>query len=119
MTRTNRQTRPTRTDSTTDRTPTTMREVSHTNPHGDPSVTNRPFQRGPVVAADGGRRGARDEEPDAEESRAEETHEDEESDDADATPMRDVDHTPPYGDGEEVDRVFERGGSEEPVESEE
>lgn len=80
-----------------------MREVSHTNPHGDPSVTNRPFQRGPVVAADGGRRGARDEE----------------SDDADATPMKDVDHTPPYGDGEEVDRVFERGGSEEPVESEE
>jgi len=84
-----------------------MSEVSHTNPHGDPSVTNRPFQRGPVVAADGGRRGARDE--------------DDESDDeeADATPMRDVDHTPPYGDGEEVDRVFERGGSEEPVETEE
>ncbi len=82
-----------------------MGEVSHTNPHGDPSVTNRPFQRGPVVAADGGRRDARDD--------------DEESSEATATPMRDVDHTPPYGDGEEVDRVFERGASEEPVESEE
>ncbi|UPW00246.1 hypothetical protein M0R88_17260 [Halorussus gelatinilyticus] len=92
------------TDDTDDETP--MRDVSHTHPHAARGTVNRPFQRGPVVAADGGEREAYDadaREEDDEESRADR--------------MKDVAHTPPYGEG--ADRVFERGGEREPVESEE
>ncbi|WP_321112736.1 hypothetical protein [Halorussus salinisoli] len=97
-------------DPITDREPTTMGEVSHTHPHADRGTVNRPFERGPVVAADGGRREAYD--ADAREEEQEEDDGDHEHD-----RMKDVNHTPPHGDG--VDRVFERGRENEAVESEE
>nr|WP_128478460.1 hypothetical protein [Halorussus pelagicus] len=90
-----------------------MGAVSHTHPHADRGTVNRPFQRGPIVAADGGRREARD---DASEADARE--EDDESREASGDDrMKDVEHTPPHGEG--VDRVFERGSETEAVESEE
>lgn len=106
----------------------TMREVSHTHPSADRGALNRVFERGTRVVADGGERGAGDpEDSEGRERDARNTDErdDDESEanaDADAddrgrTRMKDVDHTPPYG--EDVSRVFERGGKEEPVESEE
>ena len=65
----------------------TMGEISHTHPHTDRGAINRPFERGPTVAADGGRRDAASDE--------EET-------------MEDVSHTPPAGAGS-ADGVFDRG----------
>jgi len=115
MTRTNPSHRRTRDDSTTNRPAAgqTLADVSHTHPYGDHGAINRPFQRGPTVVADGGRRDAVDEEVE-EDEQAEESE-----DESSRTRLKDVDHTPPYSDGEEVDRVFERGGKEEPVASEE
>ncbi|WP_238398192.1 hypothetical protein [Halorussus salinus] len=102
---------PTGTDQNTDDgNSTPMGDVSHTHPHADRGTVNRPFQRGPVVAADGGRREARDAEADADAR-----EEDDERTDEDR--MKDVAHTPPHGEG--ADRVFERGGERDPVESEE
>ncbi|PSP54594.1 hypothetical protein BRC82_10085 [Halobacteriales archaeon QS_1_67_19] len=83
-----------------------MADVSHTHPHSARGAVNRPFERGPIVAADGGQR-----DPDEAEADGDEDEE------APNERMKDVDHTPPYGEG--VNRVFERGGKEEPVESEE
>lgn len=85
-----------------------MREVSHTHPYTDRGAINRPFERGPVVAADGGEREAYEGDED----------EGERAEDEPITKMKDVDHTPPR-DAESANRVFERGGKEEPVESEE
>ena len=65
----------------------TMGDISHTHPHTDRGAINRPFERGPTVAADGGRRDAVSDE--------EET-------------MEDVSHTPPAGAGS-ADGVFDRG----------
>ena len=97
-----------------------MRDVSHTHPFTDRGALNRIFERGTRVAADGGRRERR-------ESDARNPEEADEEPEADAEPepgtatgrprMKDVDHTPPHGEG--VERVFERGGKEEPVEAEE
>jgi len=120
--RTDRQTRtdrPNRTDPQTatdrqsdDSSPTKMGEVSHTHPHTARGAINRPFQRGPVVAADGGEREAYEgEEPEAAADAREE------DDERDSDQMKDVNHTPPHGEG--ANPVFERGGREEPVESEE
>ena len=92
-----------------------MREVSHTHPYTDRGAINRPFERGPVVAADGGRREAYDEDEKEAERAADDAARDE---DGPITKMKDVDHTPPR-DAESANRVFERGGTEEPVESEE
>ncbi len=83
-----------------------MRDVSHTHPYGDHGAVNRPFERGPIVVADGGERVDESESADDEE-RSESPEK-----------MKDVDHTPPR-DAESANRVFERGGAEEPVESEE
>ncbi|WP_205427929.1 hypothetical protein [Halorussus sp. MSC15.2] len=93
------------TDDPTDRESTPMGEVSHTHPHADRGTVNRPFERGPIVAADGGERDAYD------------AAAREEDDEDDSDRMEDVNHTPPHGDG--VDRVFTRGNENEPVESEE
>jgi hypothetical protein len=84
----------------------TMADVSHSHPHTDRGAINRPFERGPTVAADGGQRGAA-------ESRSDETapDDDEEPSDDDGT-MADVDHTPP-GDAPSADGVFERGNENE------
>jgi hypothetical protein len=107
---------PTRTDSNTDDDSTPMGDVSHTHPHADRGTVNRPFQRGPVVAADGGRREARDADArDADARDADAREEDDEQTDEDR--MKDVNHTPPHGEG--ADRVFERGGEHDPAESEE
>ena len=85
-----------------------MGDVSHTHPYTDRGAINRPFERGPVVVADGGER----------EAVPEDELEAERAEDGPITKMRDVDHTPPR-DAESANRVFERGGKEEPVESEE
>ncbi|WP_459194272.1 hypothetical protein [Halosimplex sp. J119] len=67
----------------------TMAEFSHTNPHtGKAFGDDFAFQRGPAVAADGGRADATDE--------GEQT-------------MRDVDHEHPEADAEDANRVFQRG----------
>ncbi|UPV74193.1 hypothetical protein M0R89_16845 [Halorussus limi] len=126
MTRPDRHTQ-TRDDSTTDQTAddTPMRDVSHTHPHAARGTVNRPFQRGPVVAADGGERDAvsrtsEDERSESSESEREARDADareEDDEESRADRMKDVAHTPPYGEG--ADRVFERGGEREPVESEE
>jgi hypothetical protein len=116
--------RPTRTDGPT--TGRTMRDVNHTHPFTERGALNRVFERGTRVAADGGERNAGA--PERRESDArnpDEVADGEPGTDCDSgasaaddkTRMKDVDHTPPYGEG--VDRVFERGGTEEPVEAEE
>ena len=89
----------------------TMQNVSHTHPYADRGALANLFERGPVVAADGGKRESYD--------ASEEEAPDEPRPDADEARMRDVDHTPPHDEGDGVNRVFERGGKEEPVESEE
>jgi len=61
-----------------------MKDVDHTNPHTDETF-GAAFQRGPDVAADGGRADA------------------ERTDDQ----MSDVDHEPPEGEG--ANPAFERG----------
>lgn len=101
-----------------------MRDVSQTNPHTPRETVNRPFVRGPVVAAAGGTRTAVDggtrEAADGgtRETDDEETEEEQEAPgEEERQQMRDVDHTPPHGDG--ANRVFERGGKEEPVEPDE
>ncbi|WP_433633821.1 hypothetical protein [Halomicrococcus sp. NG-SE-24] len=83
----------------------TMADVSHTHPYADRGTVNRPFERGPTIAADGGRRGAA-ERPSNERASAEDA--DEESSGVDDETMADVDHTPP-GDAPSADGVFERG----------
>ena len=90
-----------------------MRDVSHTHPFTDRGAMNRVFERGTRVVADGGEREAYDARGDDEET-DDERGADERTG---ATRMKDIDHTPPYG--EDVTRVFERGGREEPVEAEE
>ena len=131
MTRTDRRETPTD-DPITDRESTPMRDVSHTHPYADRGTVNRPFERGPVVAADGGEvnevnRASSEHRSDGGKSNAYDAREEggERPSEENARPsdedarMRDVNHTAPHGEGESVDRVFERGGAEEPVESEE
>jgi len=134
MNRNDRHTRPSRTDDRQtgtdrrDRTDgpitdgSTMCEVSHTHPFTDRGALNRVFERGTRVAADGGERNAG--EPERREADARNPDADENSDADDEASaetremrMKDIDHTPPHG--EDVSRVFERGGKEEPVEAEE
>jgi hypothetical protein len=92
--------------------------MSHTHPCSDNGAVNRPFQRGPIVAADGGEREAYEQaEADAPEEPEAETDVREEDDERERDRMKDVTHTPPHGEG--ANSVFERGGKEEPVESEE
>ncbi|MFC7080463.1 hypothetical protein [Halorussus caseinilyticus] len=92
MTRTNRTDAPPD-DRTTDRRTTRMGDVSHTHPYAEQGALDRLFERGPVVAADGGER---------------EAYDPEEDDESERDRMKDVNHTPPHGEG--ADRVFERGG---------
>lgn len=96
-----------------------MGEVSHTHPYADHGAVNRPFQRGPIVAADGGEREAYDEEKTEarDEEKAWADAREEEDDERDGDQMKDVNHTPPHGSS--ANPVFERGGADEPVESEE
>ncbi|SER81672.1 hypothetical protein [Natrinema salaciae] len=73
----------------------TMGDVSHTNPYTG-ETAGRLFNRGPIVAADGGT-------PDTTA-----TDEDERPDSEGKGTMRDVDHTPPK-EADDANRVFERG----------
>ncbi|RQG90688.1 hypothetical protein [Natrarchaeobius chitinivorans] len=73
----------------------TMANVSHTNPYTGRSA-GQLFNRGPIVAADGGERAAGD--------RSTETDADEDS----TRTMKGVDHTPP-NEADDANRVFERG----------
>jgi hypothetical protein len=79
----------------------TMGEFTHSNPYtGEVFGEEMAFERGPAVAADGGRASA---ETDAE-------------DESDAQTMKDVDHEHPHDDADEANRVFARGqdgGSDE------
>ncbi len=74
-----------------------MKEISHANPYTG-ETAGQLFRRGPVVAADGGRRGAV----------APEEGDDEEAAKPKAKTMKDVSHTPPNA-SEDANRVFERG----------
>ncbi|MGQ3719724.1 hypothetical protein [Natrialba aegyptia] len=74
-----------------------MGEVSHTNPYTG-ETAGRLFNRGPIVAADGGRPAATDPES---RSRRSSTGDSTET-------MRDISHTPP-NDSDDANRVFERG----------
>ena len=111
-----------------------MGGVSHTHPYADHGAVNRPFQRGPVVVADGGERNSVSRTPEEERSESSESEREaydeeepttgenadareEEADERDGERMKDVNHTPPHG--ASANPVFERGGKEEPVESEE
>lgn len=69
----------------------TMGEISHANPYTGETV-GKLFNRGPIVAADGGKPNAT---PDADDEDAKRT-------------MKHVSHTPP-NDSEDANRVFERG----------
>ena len=70
----------------------TMGEFSHSNPYtGETFGDEMVFERGPAVAADGGRAGA------------------EADGDADEQTMKDVDHEHPHDDADEANRVFARG----------
>ncbi|ELY96731.1 hypothetical protein C482_15191 [Natrialba chahannaoensis JCM 10990] len=73
-----------------------MGEVSHTNPYTGETAGNL-FNRGPIVATDGGEPAATDPESRPQRKR-----------DRDTETMRDVSHTPP-NDSDDANRVFERG----------
>ncbi|WP_246022903.1 hypothetical protein [Halosimplex halophilum] len=79
----------TTTDTVGDAAPkATMAEFSHTNPHtGKAFGDDFAFQRGPAVAADGGRADA----------------------ETDEQTMEDVDHEHPDDDAADANRVFQRG----------
>ncbi|MFB6183179.1 MAG: hypothetical protein ABEI96_01375 [Haloarculaceae archaeon] len=81
-----------------------MKAVSHTDPYTDSAFGSGPaFQRGPTVAADGGERDAAGEDEDEDDPFAVEEPSVEEQ------TMKDVSHTPPHDEAEDVNRVFERG----------
>ncbi|WP_290819048.1 hypothetical protein [Halovivax sp.] len=110
--------RPAANDPAENRPPKTMGEISHRNPYtGEPA--GEFFNRGPIVRTDGGRSAAESERTDdgADETSAPE-EDDPKDDDRSTDRMRDVDHTPPK-EAADANRVFERGGREETVESEE
>jgi hypothetical protein len=73
----------------------TMGEFTHSNPYtGEVFGEDMAFERGPDVAADGGRAGAEGEAG---------------ADEADEQTMSDVDHEHPHDDADEANRVFARG----------
>mgnify|MGYP000291755842 CR=1 FL=1 len=73
----------------------TMGEFTHSNPYtGEVFGEEMAFERGPAVAADGGRAGA---EADAEDDESGEQR------------MKDVDHEHPHDEADEANRVFARG----------
>jgi hypothetical protein len=80
----------------------TMGEFTHSNPYtGEVFGEEMAFERGPAMAADGGKAGA--------EGKAG-------VDEADEQIMKDVDHEHPHDDADEANRVFARGqdgGSDE------
>ena len=76
----------------------TMGEFSHANPYtGRTFGQESAFERGPAVAADGGRADAESEEQ----------------------TMEDVDHEHPHDDAADANRVFARGHSDEDDEDDE
>ena len=89
---------------TDDRSRPTLGDVSHTHPDTDEAFgTAMAYKRGPVVAADGGKRDGVD--GDVPENGGES---EDDTGGADDERMRDVDHAPPNGN--EVNRVHQRGG---------
>jgi hypothetical protein len=95
-----------------------MRDVSHTNPYTNESMGSV-FEHGVTIVADGGRRGAADDETDRDADADPEADGDEadEETDRDATPMRDVSHEAP--EGGHGNRMFERVGDTADVVDEE
>ncbi|MFC6835794.1 hypothetical protein [Halomarina ordinaria] len=76
----------------------TLGDVNHTNPYTDEAFGDSVvYERGPAVAADGGR------DPTRERS-------------GDRQTLGDVDHEPPHGEG--ANRVHERGEENEPEDEE-
>ncbi|WP_276258193.1 hypothetical protein [Haloglomus litoreum] len=86
--------------------PTTLGEVSHTNPFtGEVFGSTQTYDRGRTIAADGGA------DPEREAEVAEEAADEAAPDGGDAPEreeLRDVEHTPP-GDAEGTNGVYERG----------
>jgi hypothetical protein len=97
-----------------DRTP--MREVSHTNPYTNESMGSV-FEHGVTIVADGGERGAVDEDPDREADDENQADAASESRDADEEQMKDVSHEAPGGG--HGNRMFERVGKTADVVDEE
>ena len=95
-------------------TPATMREISHRNPFTGETAGHF-LVRGPIVRTDGGEE-TRPTDESAADSREE--HDGDDESDEHARKMKNVDHTPPK-DAADANRVFERGGRESIVESEE
>jgi hypothetical protein len=83
-----------------------LKDVSHTNPYtGESFGETTTYQRGPTVAADGGR--DPDREPSDGDGEAEaEADADVEAEDREET-LQDVDHEPPDGEGTQA--TYERG----------
>lgn len=117
-------------DSTSDPITDTMGEVSHKHPYTARGAINRPFERGPTVAADGGERNAVSRTSSGRRSDGSErdavsrTSKDERSESFGSgknaggeKQMKNVAHTPPHGEG--AKRVFHRGGEGEEEETEE
>lgn len=95
-----------------------MKAVSHANPYTG-ETAGQLFNRGPIVAADGGRANAADDERAADDDerareRANAVEEGRAATDGEESPerMRDVSHTPP-NESDDANRVFERGGRED------
>jgi len=90
----------------------TLGDLSHTHPDTDEAFgAAMAYKRGPIVAADGGERDSVDGDAtgDEQENGADEADEEPRTeDDAGNERMRDVAHEPP--DGDEVNRVHQRGG---------
>ena len=105
-------------DARNESTPSTMGEISHRNPFTGETAGHF-LVRGPIVRTDGGEETS--DSTDAIDETAADSGGDPDGDtetDEHAPKMRDVDHTPPK-DAADANRVFERGGRESIVESEE
>lgn len=89
----------------------TMADVSHTNPYTG-ETAGRLFNRGPIVATDGGERPAEDDRSSGRKPAASDSNGDDDGTDStgdrSTDTMADVEHTPP-NESEDANRVFERG----------
>ena len=79
-----------------------LRDVSHTPPHDGRNRVQDYYERGPGPVADGGERV---------DGQADESDDESAEDAMDDSTLKDVDHTPPEGEG--VNNVYRRGEKRE------
>ncbi|WP_394295213.1 hypothetical protein [Halobiforma nitratireducens] len=99
-----------------------MGDISHTNPYTGETAGNL-FNRGPIVATDGGEPAATDPNGNGNGNGNANANRTQERTTTDTEPtsktMKDIEHTPPH-DADDANDVFERGGEHDPsVEAEE